>query len=266
VPVEPPDVRLTQEFGASVSTVWNSNSLLVGAPGTDGHGAVYEFRLTNGVWKQAAKILAPDMAPGRFGSQVVRANDDVLISDRERHRVYAFRLQNGTWRPRAILRGGAEGFGRDIRIQGCAAVISSTNDIDTGPPPTQPGYVHIYNRCVTNDGAWTYVQSLLVPGSKPGDHFGTSVAFSNSTLMVGAPGENVPAWEPSTGFFDWAAEVIPAGDRLAASGFGARIALTSYRAFISGPGDAGHSLRQQQSFLGAGLSRKVGYSQGHNRV
>jgi hypothetical protein len=48
-PNEPPDVRLTQEFGTSVSTVWNNNSLLVGAPGTDGHGAVYEFRLTNGV-------------------------------------------------------------------------------------------------------------------------------------------------------------------------------------------------------------------------
>src|SRR4051812_8744529 len=66
-PNEPPDVRLSQEFGASVSTVWNT-SLLVGAPGTDGHGAVYEFRLINGVWKQAAKLVAPDVAPGRFGS------------------------------------------------------------------------------------------------------------------------------------------------------------------------------------------------------
>ncbi len=176
-PNESPDVRLTQEFGASVSTVWSNNSLLVGAPGTDRHGAVYEFRLINGAWKQVAKIVAPDVAPGRFGSQVVRANDDVLISDRARHRVYAFRLQNGTWRPRAILRGGTEGFGQDIRIQGCAAVISSTNDIDLGAPPTQPGYVHLYNRCVTNDGSWTYVQSLFLPGSKPGDHFDSRSRF-----------------------------------------------------------------------------------------
>jgi predicted small secreted protein len=188
-PNEPADVRLTQEFGASVSTPWD-NSLLVGAPGTDGHGAVYELRLTNGVWTQAARIVAPGVPPGRFGSQVVRANNDVLISDRARHLVYSFRLQNGTWRPRAILRGGTEGFGQDVRIQGCAAVISSTYDVDTGPPPTQPGYVHIYNRCLTNDGSWAYVQSLTPPGSKPGDHFGASVAFSGNTLMVGAPGED----------------------------------------------------------------------------
>jgi hypothetical protein len=105
--------------------------------------------------------------------------------------VYYFTWEGGgIWKPRAIFTGGVESFGAQIRMLGCAALITSTPDIETGPAPTQPGYVHVYNRCARGDGTWSYISSFTAPGSRPADHFGAAIAFEGTTLVVGAPGED----------------------------------------------------------------------------
>ena len=182
VPNEPIDVRLNSAFGSG--TALSGGRAMVGAPNTDGHGAVYLFEQRGGSWPQTQKLIAPDVAPGNFGTGIVLKGDTALISDNGRNLVYSFDRVNGTgaYRATAILRGGVELFGSALALEGCTALISS----GAHGSPTQHGYVHVYNRCP--DGKWVWKGSLLSPDASAADRFGASLALSGSNLLVGAPG------------------------------------------------------------------------------
>ena len=120
-PQEPLEVRQNMELGTAVGI--SGGTALVGAPGTDGHGAVYVFSHTGSTWTRSAKLLAPDIAPGRFGTQIAY-DGTALIADAERQHVYYFVFDGGKWRPRAILSGGVSGFGAAMAMEGCVALIT----------------------------------------------------------------------------------------------------------------------------------------------
>ena len=114
-PKEPPDVRIHMMFGYAVGL--HDNTAIVGAPQTDGHGAVYVFIKNGSAWTRTAKLLAPDVAPGTFGSQIL-FDSTLLVGDNERNQVYYFTWDGRKWKPRAILKGGAAGFGHAMAMQG----------------------------------------------------------------------------------------------------------------------------------------------------
>ena len=179
---EPSEVLTNSAFGAA--TALSGGRAMVGAPYVDGHGVVYLFQQSGGSWPQAQKLIAPDVAPGNFGTGIVLKGDTALISDNMRNLVYSFDRVNGTgpYRATAILRGGVELFGSALALEGCTALISSGGH----GSPTQHGWVHAYNRCP--DGKWIWKGSFASPDASPGDHFGASLALSGSNLLVGAPG------------------------------------------------------------------------------
>ena len=180
-PQEPDDVREQMQFGHAVGII--GNTAIVGAPGTDGHGAVYMFTLTGSTWTRTAKLLAPDVAPGSFGSQLIY-DGTLLISDPVRGHVYYFTWDGRKWKPRAILSGGATGFGAAMAMEGCTALITSTGD---SGPANQPGFVHVFDRCSTSDGNWKFIKSFTAPGTRSDEEFGSSIALSGNQLLVGAP-------------------------------------------------------------------------------
>jgi hypothetical protein len=193
VPNEPQAVRDTMQFGSGVAI--NGGLAVVGAPDTDGHGAAYVFTQSGGRWPQTQKLLAPDIAPGSFGSSVAIGLQWVLVTDPVRERVYAFQQLGGspTWRATAILRGSTAtpGYGHTMATAGCLAMITSTPP--EGTHSLQPGYVHIYNGCPTDAGGvtrWKYIRSITPPGSKGDDQFGASIAFHGSSMLIGAPRED----------------------------------------------------------------------------
>jgi hypothetical protein len=182
VPDESDDARSGSAYGTS--TAVNGGTAMVGASEIDGHGAVYVFQQHGAQWTQVQKLLAPDMAAGRFGSDIVFKENTALISDHERNLVYVFDRASTTARfyASAILRGGVELFGSAIALEGCVALVSS----GAHGAPTGHGYVHVYNRCPS--GKWVYQGSFVSPDASPQDLFGASLALSGSNLLVGAPG------------------------------------------------------------------------------
>jgi hypothetical protein len=193
VPDEVSPVRDEMRFGFSVATI--GGMAVVGAPDTDGHGAAYIFTQSGGRWPQTQKLVAPDIAPGTFGSFVAIGMESLFVTDPVRQRVYVFQQLNGspTWRATAILRGSAAtpGYGRTMATEGCAAMITSTPN--AGSHSVEPGYVHIYNRCPAVSGEvarWKYIRSITPAGSTGDDQFGASIAFHGREMLVGAPGED----------------------------------------------------------------------------
>jgi len=142
-PNEPADVRYGMAFGSTVA-VGNGGQAFVGAPGVDGHGAVYLFKQQGGKWLQAQKLVAPDITPSRFGDRMASDHaTGVMISDTQRGRVYWFQTDSSTGvvKAKAVLTGGVEQFGTAAAVEGCTAFIASGGGGDT--PPTGPGYVHV---------------------------------------------------------------------------------------------------------------------------
>ena len=182
-PLEPDDVRVHSMFGYAVGIM--GNTAVVGAPQVDGHGAAYVFTRNGSTWKRTAKLIAADVAPGTFGS-VIAYDGTLLVGDQERSQVYYFTFDGRNWKPRAILKGGATGFGRAIAMQGCTALITSSGSMGLAD---QPGFVHIFDRCSTSDGNWKFIKSFNAPGTRPDEWFGSSIALSGTQLLVGAPTE-----------------------------------------------------------------------------
>ena len=185
-PLEPIDVRQQMQFGSSVGI--SGSTALVGAPAVDGHGAAYVFTQKGTSWTRTAKLLAPDIAPGNFGTSIA-FDGTALIGDSGRHQVYYFTFDGKKWKPRAILKGGAEFFGYAMAMEGCTAVITSSYSTN-GPAATMPGFVHVFDRCSTSDGNWKFIKSFNAPGTRIEDQFGASIALSGTNLLVGAPRAN----------------------------------------------------------------------------
>ena len=176
-------------FGAFVAR--SGDVMIVGAPGADdGMGAVYAFeRAADGNWRQTARLVAPERAPGdQFGVELGLEGDLALASkadgDSATGTVYAFRRQaDGSWTaagafpaPEGV--GFDEGWGRTLAVMDGAAVIAAAG-ADSGrggvwifPPASSSGW-----------GA-----PVKVSGLEPGGRFGAGAAVSGEYLLVGAPG------------------------------------------------------------------------------
>jgi hypothetical protein len=240
-PNEPSDVRSGMAFGATVA-IGKGGQAFVGAPGTDGHGAVYVFQQQGSKWVRAQKLVAPDMTPTQFGDRL--ASDQlsgVMISDTQRGRVYWFESDSrtGALRAKAVLTGGVEQFGTAAAVEGCTAFIASGGGTTQ---PTGAGYVHVYNRCPS--GTWSYIGSFQAPDARAQDLFGYSLGFTGTDLLVGAPGRDNStgavyryAFVPGSGRTNWKfVQKITQAHAAAGNRFGTSVSLKGGLAILSAPG------------------------------
>jgi len=239
-PGEPDAVRKQMQFGASVGA--SGYGVLVGAPGTDGHGAAYLFvkRENDPKWYMTQKFVAPDIAPGTFGS-LVAFDGSVLIADQTRHRVYYFQSDGYKYRPKAILRGGVSNFGAAIALSGCVALITSTGD----PAIRQPGFVHIFDRCDPADNNWKYKGSFNPPRISADEQFGASIGIDTGDgvhLLVGAPGADRGAGAVYAYSYDFQRDLWVLKQRLVQPnrlpgdvGFGTSVALRNVVGVVGAP-------------------------------
>ncbi|HET6638019.1 MAG TPA: FG-GAP repeat protein, partial [Gemmatimonadota bacterium] len=130
------DGAIGDGFGSFVDV--SGDVMVVGAPGAeDERGAVYAFeRGSDGTWRQTAKLVAPERAPGDdFGVELGFEGDLALAAkadgDSATGTVYAFRRQaDGSWlhagtfeAPEGV--GVNEGFGRTLDVLDGSAVIAA---------------------------------------------------------------------------------------------------------------------------------------------
>ena len=198
-------------FGRSVAL--SGETALIGAPGhtTAGQvaaGAAYVFARSGAVWAQQAALTAASGATDDwFGHSVALFGEAALIGapyhDVAGHAsggaAYIFLCSGGVWAQQAELTAanGATGdfFGSSVALGGGTALVGAEECDVAGQEVAGAAYAF-----VPSGGVWTQ-QAELTAGDDEGtagDWFGSSVAVSGETALVGAIWADTPG-KPRSG-------------------------------------------------------------------
>ena len=211
--IQPAESEASDEFGASVAL--SGNSLIVGARGATvgieaAAGAAYVFEQAGGNWQQQARLIAPAPLQGAMlGASVAIAGDTALVGIGAASRgvgALVFVRDGSDWSLQASLAlptlPAAPSFAvvalSDDASIAVVAVSSTTADGD--------GAAYVYRR----DGdSWSLAGISHAGGPAPVFSYGTSVAMSGSTAVIGA------SLDPPSG----AAYVLPLANEIFGNGF-----------------------------------------------
>jgi hypothetical protein len=195
------------------------------------------------------KLIASDgMASDRFGVGVAVSGDTAIvgapIEDGQQGAAYVYTRIGGTWVEQAKLvasdRLTSHKFGFSVALSGDTAVIgSSTAVVATSPYHSHPfpGSAHVFQRV---GEAWIEQAKLTASDGSIGDDFGSSVAVSGDTVVVGAPridvGSNADqgaAYVFSLAGGVWSEQTkLTAPDGAADDNFGVHVALSGATAVV----------------------------------
>ncbi|MHB8742806.1 MAG: FG-GAP repeat protein [Sulfuricaulis sp.] len=184
-------------FGTSVSL--SGNFALVGAysktiGSNDGQGAAYVFMFDGTTWIQRQELIATDGAVGdSFGGSVALWGTTALVgaqfktigSNTNQGAAYVFTFNGSTWTQtqKLIASDGVANdyFGNSVALSGTTALIGAFDK--TIGSNTKQGAAYVFT---FNGSTWVQQQELTASDGAPIDYFGTSVALSGTTALVGA--------------------------------------------------------------------------------
>lgn len=141
-----------------------------------------------------------------------------------------------------------DGFGRAVAVAGEVAAIGAPSDDLAGPPGPDglpvhdQGSVRIFER---SNGTWNEQAMLTASDREGGDLFGSAVALSADTALVGAIGDDsfagsVYVFSRSAGNWIQQQELI-APDRVSGDSFGSAVALDGDTAIVGAFGTSGYA-------------------------
>lgn len=184
-------------FGFAVAL--SGDTALVGAyqddlQGAPNAGSVYVFTRIGSTWNQQAQLTASDGGPDDyFGTSVALSGESALIgargdstpSETYAGSAYVFKRVGNSWIQEAKLvanDGASEDyFGVAVAISGDTALVGA--DGDDSPGASDGGSAYVFTR---SSGIWTQQMRLSAGDAGTGDYFGSSVALTNDTAVVGA--------------------------------------------------------------------------------
>ena len=197
-------------FGQAVAL--SGATVLVGAPNAsvDGKyeaGAAYIFTGSGTSWSLQAKLS--DSKPAewdRFGVSVALCGDTALLSVTDKTvdgkygagAAYIYTRSGTNWsQPAELTASDAtadEVFGYSLALSGDTAVISATNQTVAGNSGAGAAYVFTRSQWLQESGVtisdtstdWTQQAELTASDAAADNYFGSSVALSGGTLLVGA--------------------------------------------------------------------------------
>lgn len=145
------------EFGYSVAV--SGDTVVVGARGaSSGTGSAYVYVRRLGVWHQQARLMASNAGTGdEFGCSVAISGDTIVVGARRE-----------------------------------ASNATGVNGNQSNNSLFAAGAAYVFVRNGTNWSQQAYLKPSN-PGLTQGIFFGTSVAVSGDTVVVGAPSENSPS-------------------------------------------------------------------------
>lgn len=193
-------------FGWSVAV--SGDTLLIGSPYADigadeDQGAAYEFTRRSGTWTQSYKYTTGD-ADDYFGqsvaltaiTQMIGAPGVTVAGHSDQGAAYISRLSGPFWLPLETLTAsdGAAGdhFGSAVAVSGDTALVGAM--YDTVGTQLEQGSAYIFTYAA---GAWTQQFHMIANDGAAGDMFGSGVALSGGTVLIGA--ENHTVAEPDQG-------------------------------------------------------------------
>ncbi len=238
------DAVAGDEFGLSVAL--SGSTMVVGAGGrllgNVDQDAAYVFERRGASWVEIQKLTASDGGtPTSFGFSValngstivVGAPFDNISGNLAQGSAYIFNRQGGSWTETQKLTasdGAArDRFGSSVVLSGSTIVVGAQSD--TIGDNLFQGSAYVFNR---QGGSWTETQKLTASDGEAFDAFGFSVALSGSTIVVGAPSDDIGdnfnqgsayVFEDQGGSWVEAQKLTP-GDGVGSASFGQSIALS----------------------------------------
>ncbi len=186
-------------------------------------GAVYVFRRLGSGWEQEAYIKASNTDAGDvFGVSLALSEDTLVVgasfeasgatgvngeqsdnSEPGSGAVYVYRQSGGIWSLEAYLKSDAtdpgDGFGHSVAIAGDRIAVgvpgedsgfTGVNGASSDNSLTDSGAVFVFRRSGAN---WTQEAYIKANAHTSEDEFGSSVAISDTRLVIGARFEDSPA-------------------------------------------------------------------------
>lgn len=187
-----------QDRFASAIARWDDR-VIVGSVFDDGigedSGSAYIFEQQGEAWVQVAKLIPSDeTADDRFGWSVAIWEDVAVVGARYNDdagygsgSAYVFERIGGTWTETAYLTASDEAFdaffGQCVGVSDGVIVVGAM--FGDGPPDVASGAAYVFRKV---GGVWTETQKLFGSDAEIHDRFGTSVAITERTMVVGARG------------------------------------------------------------------------------
>ncbi len=180
------------------SVALSGNTALASSTTSSGNRNVHVFIRVGTVWSQQATLGANDLSTGDFyGSSVAISGDTALVGAPNQTidilgegSVYFFKRSGTSWTSQGKLSGFTDGdaFGASLAVSGATAVIGG------------PGiYTHTATVVARSGSVWSRIASIDSPagagaiGFEDFSGFGSAVAFSGTTILVGAPSSDTSA-------------------------------------------------------------------------
>jgi hypothetical protein len=180
-------------FGVSVAL--SGSTALIGAYGKNSNaGAAYVVTGSGSTWTQRKELTAADAAPGDlFGRSVALSGSTALIGAYGKNSnagaAYVFTGSGSTWTQRKELTAADAAPG--INFGSSVALYRSTALVGAPTVNTGAGAAYVF---AGSGGTWTQRAKLTAADDAADGEFGSSVAISGSTPLVGAPGKNGAAY------------------------------------------------------------------------
>jgi FG-GAP repeat len=186
-----------ESFGRSVGV--SGNIALVGAPGARGSGAVFEYVRSGTTWSQQDTLTSSDgLLVATFGASLSLSGDTAVVGAPENSpglpgAAYIF-VSSGTQFSQQAKLTPAQSqngdlFGASVALSGGTALVGAPGCCAS---TTQPGnsFRGAADVFVSRNGKWVNQAMLTARDGVGGDQFGSSVALSGGTAVVGAPTKN----------------------------------------------------------------------------
>ncbi|HMV81641.1 MAG TPA: putative Ig domain-containing protein [Blastocatellia bacterium] len=241
-------------FGYSVALF--GDQAIIGAPyhdlnGNGDQGAVYSFTRAGNVWTQQQKFTSADAGGGKgvgtavalSGETVIAgaAGDDIGVNANQGSAYIFSTTFPNQFKVPAGNGAANDYFGSTVAVDGNTAIVGAPSESFMG---SGPGAAYIF---VRNGANWTQQQILTAPDGASGDGFGSSVAISSDTVLIGAGRDEIGAniVQGSAYVFTRSGTVwsfqqkLTAGDGIAIQVFGSSVSLIGNLALIGAPGAEG---------------------------
>lgn len=243
-------------FGASLDL--SGETALVGAPFDNSllgfrRGSAYVFTRVGGTWVQQAKIVPATGEPyDQFGASVALSGDTALIGSEgddvggnsDQGAAYVFTGSGPAWVQQARLLatdgGERDRFGAAVALVDGIAMVGAAGDTVGGA--ASRGSAYMYTRV---GAAWTQQARLLAADGAADDTFGSVLAISGDSLLVGAPGDDLVANANQGSAYlytrvgtTWTPQVkLATGDGAGFDSFGDSVAIFGDTALVGAPFD-----------------------------
>ena len=225
-------------FGSQ--TAVSGNTALVAT--TTASGGVIAFVRSGTTWTQQAVLNSGFEATFFPAASISLSGDTALVGTPAAERAYVFTRTGATWSHSATLQasGSQSGdlFGSAVSVSGTTSVIGAPGDGPSSNDGTGSAFVF-----VQSGSSWSQQQKLTSGDAATGDAFGSAVAASGDTTVIGAPRHDTMAGNNAgSGYVftrsgtTWTQQgVLNALDAAADDFFGTSVALEINRTVLGAP-------------------------------